>query len=322
MKFSKRSKIDKFSCKFIFCLIFLKAHLLGFVIGCANHEDAMKGSVESKPQPASLDAVGAGAEAKTLARLSYDFELFSDSGSSICEGIFSARLQSDFELALDDSNAQCAFFNIDISRFLSPINFGKFLSDSEDASDLSLSDKIKLNHDGTLLRLEGVGEELRFDPPRPLMFGPFIQDQDALISFSRSWNTTVTINDEDFQGSGQGIFEAKVISVNSPYDDPRFSSKFKNTIHWQITANGFETILDRYGLLIPHFELWYNSNPIMIPKIRAIIDSKSLVEEFASEIGGGTGSGFISSVIERLGGLIGDVTIEMRIRDYNLIGSN
>lgn len=282
----------------------------------------MKGSVESKPQTALLDAVGADAEAKTLARLSYDFELFSDSGSSICEGVFSARLQSNFELALDDSNAQCAFFNIDISRFLSSINLGKFLSDSDDASDSSLSEKIKLNHDGTLLRLRGIGEELRFDPPRPLMFGPFVQDKDALIAFSKSWNTTVTINNEDFQGSGQGIFEAKVISANGPYDDARFSSKFKNTIHWQITAKGFENIPDRYGLLIPHFELWYNINPIMVPKIRAIIDSTSLVEEFASEIGVGTGSGFISSVIERIGGLIGDVTIEMKIRDYNLIGSN
>jgi hypothetical protein len=177
-------------------------------------------------------------------------------------------------------------------------------------------DFIKLKHDGSLLRIENIGENISFSPPRPLLFGPLIHDQEPLKGYAESWDTTVIVDDGSFKGSGSGSYEAKVISVSQPYEDDAFSAILTNTIHWQITASGFETLPDQYGLLLPHFELWFNSNPMMIPRVKVIVQTKRLFAEYASEIEDKAGSDFKAN----FGDLVGDITIDIKLREFSLIG--
>jgi hypothetical protein len=49
-------------------------------------------------------------------------------------------------------------------------------------------------------------------------------------------------------------------------------------IHWKISRQGFEGISAMNGLLFDSWEWWFNTNPIMIPRMRIKGNIKDFVE--------------------------------------------
>lgn len=297
-------------------LRFMGVACLTVTLGCSEKESALSGDVESKPIAKDLHTKNTDQETQSIAKISYDFQLLSNSALSLCNGVFSADLGSDYELDFENSDVTCGEVKVNIAKILRPINLGQIMSEASFSDVSKGKDFIKLNHDGSLLRLEKIGDHISFSPPRPLVFGPLIHDQEQLKGYAQSWDTTVTVDDGSFKGSGKGSYQAKVISVSQPYEVETFSSRLTNTIHWQITASGFETLPDQYGLLLPHFELWFNSNPMMIPRVKVIVQTKRLFAEYASEIEEKAGSDLEAN----FGDLVGDITIDIKLREFSLIG--
>lgn len=286
---------------------------------CVDPNSASEGYIEEKPASFASQTLNQQSanpsKLNNFANAQYEFTIESNSGLSLCNGTFNAILNSEYTLSFESSAAKCGEVSIDIAKILRPISIKQLVTES--SLDTDDDSGIDLDHDGSMLYLKSVGDRLIFSPPRPLLFGPFIFDQNEFLNYSKTQQTTVKVNEADFRGESKGTYTSKVVSINSPFDEGNepIVAKFNNTIHWQITAEGFNDLPDKYGLLIPNFELWFSSSPLMIPRIRVAIDSKAILAEDA-----GNETAQEENVIENFGDLVGVIKIDFKLKDFNILG--
>lgn len=284
-----------------------------FAWSCSPLTSPPEGMVERKPS----SRVGAYEEvqitadqSKTLLGLKYRLELRTVSEATLCSGIFSAGLYGDFNLKFDDSQVGCGSFRIDINQLLGSINLMAQLDQAANPAaspDQDAAALPSLKHDGQILYLASLGDEISFEPPRPLIIGPLIFDHAKYRGLKKVVQTTVRINEADFVGSGVGTYTAEVLETDLKFSNDKIKSGLDSTIHWQVTSQGLQNLPDKHGMLIPKFEVWWNSAPIMVPRIKIQLSGKSLIAQ-ADEDG----------TLQELDSLLGDLTIDINLEEYVL----
>jgi hypothetical protein len=281
------------------------ALILAVATGCNDGDDAVfdtSRGAQSKPQPArDLDSFKAAGESgeTSFVEASYDLKIFTRSGAKLCNGEADLKIGSkngNIGLEFPTAQVKCLGITLDLAKML---KFGAQQTQEEPS----------VSSDGRVLRLDKIGGGT-FNPPRPLVLGPVVQDPSKFEGFSESKNYTVSGTGQSGAFSGEGTIDLEVLGVNDKYEDGDI--QFENVLHWQMTTKGFDKLPKASLFLFDKLEMYFNTRPIMIPKI--VIEGE--LSDFMSggpAAGGAAGGGIIGKVGDAF---IGSLKIEFSVKNY------
>lgn len=239
------------------------------VLASCNAEDDKVfagGSAETKPSTTLLDGVELGGDAteiKKVASATFLITVQSESEAGLCEGEVSAEIMSNLTVKLPSGLIKCASLEIDLTKVLGGAALGGEAAGGDPA------DKIKMiEHDGKVLLLKEI-MGARFDPPRPMLIGPIIQDASKYEGYDETFETSLVGIGANEGITGNGSFNVKVLDAHAGLENKNFENiKFDNVIHWKMTKKGFDGVPATVGALFDSFEFFWNTRPIMIPRVQ------------------------------------------------------
>jgi len=270
--------------------------------GCFSaDENLVKGSnhLEKKTVSAALGAADSKvtpANNPVIARATYLIDVSTASGAKPCAGEVSLSIHNDFTIELPTAKVQCLSLTIDLGALLG--------AQIQNGPPLDIS-SLQSDH-GSLTLSKIAGAE--FNPPRPFILGPLIQDVSQYQGLTRNTQVTVTVPAPSSGPplSDQGTFVTKVLEIGGSYQNKFLPSPFTQVMHWTLETQGFSTIPAKYGLLFKKWEWYWNIRPIMIPKIIITLDN---IAGFIDSSSGGD-----------LSALIGEVTVTLTVKQFDLNG--
>jgi hypothetical protein len=280
--------------------------LLGLLAaGCNPDDEAVfkkGGNNEGKPVRSLLNGTeglkgfDATAEAKLAASVTYIMKVTSESDAAICEGEATVEIKSDFSMGFPKAEISCASLKVNLAKALDTGGAG-FSGDGKAAGE-------NISHDGKVLSLKKLGKS-EFDPPRPMLLGPIVQDASKYKGYKKKTDHTISGSDAATGQaiSGTGSFTVEVLDHKTTYKNKFIDDEFTDILHWQMSASGFKGIPARNGLLFDKMEWFWNTRPIMIPKISI--------------------SGYLSDFISGEGGantdaLVGLLKIDLVVKEYKI----
>jgi hypothetical protein len=141
-----------------------------------------------------------------------------------------------------------------------------------------------------------------FYPERPLLIGPIIQNPEEFSGFTETTRHRLETLD---QKTGKKITSEGEFTVSVIADQRELTvdgGDFEHVLHWKIEASGFSGIPKSQGLLFTKWEWYWNTRPIMIPKIVIVGE----ISDFLS------GNGSDASA------LVGEITIDLSAKHYDM----
>jgi hypothetical protein len=215
------------------------------------------------------------------------------SKGSICVGRVFLNIKEDFSLEFPDSKIKCVMIGeLDLGELLGGMNDDVDREKAAEASD-------------KMLRLKQLGP-MSFDPPRPLLVGPIIQDPSEYQGLTETKTYKVKYKDKE---KGTVIEDSGDITVNvleagaslTPIFMP--NSPFENIIKFEMRTapNGFKKVPKTSGFLFDRVEFTVNSRPISIPVIKLESKASDLMAAGGSKKGG-PAPGLASSPLVKLFG--------------------
>ena len=275
----------------------------GLSWSCYSADEALvrgAGNLQKKgPTLGAEDSKGiaaTGGKAKKIASATYFVEIETQSGAKPCEGVVNLDILENFGMALPDSKVTCASLTIDLGKMLA--------AQLENGPGIDIK---SFSSDGKLFSTSNI-MGAKFDPPRPMLVGPLVQDVSQFANFSRRVESTVTVAKPESGGplNGTGAFTAKVLEIGGKYNNKFLKQPFDNVMHWTLETEGFAGIPAKYGLLFKKWEWYWNIRPIMVPKIIITLDDVGgMIESKASE---------------GLSDLVGEVKVIVTVKDYDFGG--
>jgi hypothetical protein len=236
--------------------------LLTLISACQDQDDAaFKGGVnESKPrlreELKGLDqAKGTRPKepvVKTAATATYDMRITTVSGVKLCTGEATLDIKSDLTISFPDTYIQCLSYRVDLAGLL---------------KQASSKTKANATSDGKILYQDRIGGA-QFEPARPFLIGPVIQNSDQFKDLKHS--ATYKVNGTGPKGSYQdsGRINLAVLGVDQSFERDSKDIAFDKIIHWQMEATGYgDDIPKSSAYLFNKIEFYWNTRPIMIPKI-------------------------------------------------------
>ena len=202
-------------------------------------------------------------------RVSLHPESTAEENIGLCNGKLNLIIMDNFKLQFPDSKIKCvgglggsqATGEIDIAAIL-----GQF------AGDDMLEELFPENK---MLRTKKVGK-MSFEPARPFILGPIIQDVSSYSGFSESnsYVGTIVSSTTGQTITDQGTIAVKVASVDQQFTPVLMPTKsFDHVVHWSMETSGFGKLPRTQGMLFESMEYWFNTRPIGIPRI--LIKSKA-----------------------------------------------
>ena len=280
---------------------------VGALVGCGEAEDSFifstPGASESKPVAvhapllARSNLTASGQPVTKAAAVNYLISVTSNSGNEVCSGKASIEIMSDFTMKFPTAKIKCLTLAIDMAGIIGA---------SANSSAVNLSN---LASDGSVLSIDEIANAT-FDPPRPMLLGPVVQDPSIYKGFKRTVDTQVTVKDANSKlnkKSAKGQFDLAVIEgpndVLTTYKN-KLSPKndFDKVLNWTIAAKGFDGIPAKNGLLLKKMEWFWNIEPIMIPKLVIVGELAGFIETDGSQ----------ASINQ----LIGDITIKLAVESW------
>lgn len=276
-----------------------------FLGACKSSDDEVfkgNGNVEVKPEMfGAQDATPN--EPVSLMNVSYDVTVTTASGAKPCTGVAQIQVDSKFQMKFPELKLKCLSLEIDVGKMLAGM--------SQEAGK-----KPGVSSDGKVMRVKQIGAAT-FDPPRPLLLGPVIQDPSKYEGFQEKKAYSVTVNDPKTgaTSNGNGEIEVRVLGVNEPFATDAFPDDFKSVLHWEMVSTGFKGVPAAQGLLFERLEFYWNMRPIMVPKI--VIEG-NLTDFISGGGAGGAGGGGAMDAIAGIGAaLFGKLKIELTVKDYS-----
>lgn len=268
--------------------------------GCHGNDDAVfsqSGNLEVKPDARLLDDLNQLSQgdqkdaASVAADVTYNLKVLSKSETELCNGTVQLQIMSDFKLKFPQAIVNCLSLSIDLAGIL-----GARAGANRDPGSIG-----KMKHDGQVLSLEKVAGAT-FDPPRPMLLGPIVQDDEKYTNFEpRHTEHTLSATGQDGAPiEGKGSFDVKVIKYPTTYKHGDKIS-FDKVLHWEITSS-FDSPA-QYGLTFSKWTWYWNTRPIMIPGI--IIEGS--LKDFID-----------TPTVEMAAALTGELKFQLLVQDYNI----
>lgn len=273
--------------------------------GCNSSDETVfkkGGNNEVKPSRPLLDGAeglagsDATADAKTAATVTYLMKVTSESGAAVCEGEATVKIMTNFALSFPKAEIDCLSLKVDLAKALDNGGVG-IAGDSKDAGE-------NIVHDGKVFSLKKLANA-DFEPARPMLLGPIVQDPTKFKNFKKTTNHTLTGKNIQTGNSisGSGSFTIEVLDHQTTYKNKFIEDEFKNVLHWRMTSSGFKDIPAQTGLVFKRWEWVWNTRPIMIPKISITGRLSDFIK--------GEGAGNTDA-------LVGELQIDLIVKDYTI----
>jgi hypothetical protein len=243
-------------------------------------EDKALGNADATPASPSV-----------AADVKYALTVSTTSVKGLCKGEINVRIMTDFTIQFPDATLQCLSLTFDI---------GKVLAAGAGAGGTSTEgDK----HDGKVFYKKSIGGAT-FDPPRPFLLGPVVQDVSIFDGFHQTTDHRLSGSDGSKDYNARGSFAIDVLDMKTTYSNNFLKEPFDQVLHWRIKASGFDGVPAKVGLAFQSWEWLWNVRPIMIPRFVIVGDLKDFVT------GGSIGDA--GSLI------VGTMTIEADVKEYTI----
>ena len=256
----------------------------GLASSCTNDKGLpQNGKTEKKPTTVGEDdlQVKDDAPVSKVAEASYDIAVTSRSGASLCLGSASIEIDSNFAMKFPAAKLSCVSLTIDLAKVLG-------------ATQASVSNE-GMSSDGKMIYMETFGSA-KFEPARPFLVGPVIQDPSDYEGYTKNGDYTVSFQNGGVSDTKSGKINIKVIETNGKYESSKFDKKLDKVMHWQMTTTGFEGVPVANTFLFDKIEFYWNTRPIMVPKI--VIEG--FLGDFISQSDGKKGALNIDDVIGKI----------------------
>lgn len=260
---------------------------------CNSDDDAVfrqGNNIESKPSADLLPDLKqlTGSSETSVAMVKYNLTIESNSGAKVCKGEVTLEIMSDFTLNFPESYVDCVSMRLNLAAILG--------MQTEGGGTAGMG---KMTHDGKVLAIETIGGAT-FDPPRPMLLGPIVQQEGKYRGFQRTQKHKLKATDDEGKPvTGHGTFTINVINDKTTYKYKDIS--FENVIHWEMTSD-FDTSA-KYGLTFKKWTWYWNTNPIMIPGLEIVGSMKDFM----------TGAS-----AEQASELTGDMKIKLYVKEYKM----
>lgn len=254
------------------------------------------GSGEKKTLQAG-PATGATANQVKVSTSHYKAEVRSNSGALLCSGPATLEIMNDFQVRFPDFKLRCQGFDLDLASMLQ----AAATNGQENQKPAEL-----LEHDGYVLQIGKVGEAT-YDPPRPFVLGPVIQDPEKYRGFSREYQTRVKgkskLTGKTYDAAG--AFKVTVMNHHTDYKWPEKNINLENVIRWKIQKAGFDGVPPTFGMLFKEMEWYFSYRPILIPVIRI----KGNISDFVSKNDSSSDNGMMQQ-------MVGDLTTTLILEKH------
>ncbi len=268
------------------------------LLGCSDEDEnvfSKNGNTESKPvvtdSPGSADL---SKKAAKVAEVTYDLSVTSSSGAVPCRGEVALGILEDFSLDIPTAVMNCGSLTLNLGMVL-----GKSVMSGGEDRDLTGN----MQHDGKVMSMKQIANA-NFYPERPILLGPIIQNPSDYVGFKRTTEHKLETLDKTTgkRKESRGEFKVTVLDVESHFEVP--GGSFDNVLHWQLEANGFDGIPKSQGLMFSKWEWYWNTRPIMIPKIVIVGELSDFIQSKNGESG--------------TNDLLGELKIELIAKQYNM----
>lgn len=268
--------------------------LLAVSVSCSNQLGSGSGEKKSVQAGPPMNATSNQVKVSTS---KYIAEVRSNSGAILCSGPATLEIMNDFQVRFPDFKLRCQGFDLDLASMLQAAAV-------DDQGGQKPADLIE--HDGHVLSIGKVGEAT-FDPPRPFVLGPVIQDPEKYRGFSREYQTRVKGSSKLTGKSydAPGAFKVTVINSRTDYKWPEKNINLENVIHWKLQKAGFEGVPPTFGMLFKEMEWYFSYRPILIPVIRI----KGNISDFVSKNDAGAGNDMMQQ-------MVGDLTTTLILEKH------
>jgi len=286
-------------------LFFLLLPVL-LVSGCNPDDEKVfksNGNSEKKPLQTLLDGTEglkgfeATAKVKTAATVTYLMKVTSESGVALCSGDATVKIMTNFSISFPKAEIACLSLKVNLGKALDTGGAALGGGEGQDAAS-------SITHDGKVLSLKTLAGT-DFDPPRPMLLGPIIQDSTIYKNFKRTTQHSLSGKDLETGAniSGSGSFKINVLDHKTTYKNNFIDEEFDNILHWEISTSGFKGVPAKAGLVFDRMEWLWNTRPIMIPKI-------SITGRLSDFISGEPGANADM--------LLGTLKIDLQVKEYKI----
>ena len=186
------------------------------------------------------------------------------------------------------SNFSIKFVSGSVSILNNPaltIDLSKSLSQfAPDATQDTMSGNISSDLDGRVVMTKRIGN-IMFDPPRPLILGPIIQDPNDFSKIDKVYPAIHFKSTADAKGpavAGTATIHLKVINARESYK-PRPTAKFATApfevLHWEMSLDNSTAATEQnvQALLLNRIAFYWRTRPIQIPRLALDTDLGSLL---------------------------------------------
>lgn len=222
---------------------------------------------------------------------------------------------SDFSMKFVSGQIIARFSILGRPLFEIPIDITKTLGQfSPDSTQCDPQGNLSTDADGRILMTKRLGN-IQFEPPRPLLLGPVIQDPSDFDGLQRLYPN---IHYSSVPGStgppvdGYAGLLVRVINTRLPLK-VQYEPKPVEVMHWEMTLvdpNGRGAAQNMEALLPERLAFYWRTRPIQIPRLviqtnlRALMGGSLLgggASGGAAGAGGSGGGGILTQVMEQVG---------------------
>lgn len=191
-----------------------------------------------------------------IARTSYRVRVFGQGGAEICSGAVDLELMSNLGFGPANGAMVCLNQKIDLGRMLAGV------------SGTPEEDDTEMVADGTMVRVRRFGG-VTFNPPRPLVVGPIVQDPAQFTGLNQASQHVATWKNP---ANGQvvnatGTTSVRVLGVNQTFSSPTLQRSFDRILHWEMVSTGYDGIPKSDAFIFDRIEMLWNSRPLAVPRI-------------------------------------------------------
>ncbi len=215
----------------------------------------------------------------SIATATYRVRVFGQSGAELCSGAVDLELMSDLGFGPANGGMICVGQKIDFGRMLRGLSGNS-------------APEIDVLADGLMIRVRTIGG-VAFNPPRPLILGPMVQDTAPFIGLNQTSQHQATWKNPETGKTvnSSGTTVVRVIGVNERYDSSFLGKRFDRILHWEMTSTGYDGIPKSDAMIFDRIEMLWNARPLVIPKIVIQGNVSSFISQDSSQSGLGAGGG-------------------------------
>ena len=258
---------------------FLALLIFASLASCAEDDSFMSGgSFEKKPksQVDTSELAQASSNGKKAAEIVFNISL-DTRNAQLCQGQAELVIMENFTLDIARAPITCLSLEIDLAGMLDSAGGA-----GEDENLLE-----KASHDGKMLYLEELAGAT-FSPARPLILGPIITNNSKYRGYSNSIDSNVTVDGK----TTPGTFNVDVIDHETTLETP--AGDFIKIIDWKLATEGFKGVAATDGLIFRELHFYWNTRPIMLPKL--------VIKGDLSNFIGGDTDGLLGGVVDAIVG--------------------